>query len=185
MVSAPRQPESLGDYLYRHLNLPLDFEGPFTVKHLADVAVLATAHSAGYAATQHMVSLMAGIPVPTERNDEREGFWFKFWQASGTAYFMPANMKHSVVAALDGDGTSLADRFLTGLSEMSPEQWAATASVVGTALEGRLSPLKEPERNGELWLRDVQLTAWRVLYADHAPLGWEERMAFREEWKSV
>lgn len=37
---------------------------------------------------------------------------------------------------------------------MSPEQWAA-ASVVGAALEGRLSPLKEPERNGELWLRDV------------------------------
>ncbi|MFE2972605.1 hypothetical protein ACFXKC_55565 [Streptomyces sp. NPDC059340] len=183
MVSAPRQPESLGEYLYRHLNLPLDFEGPLTVQHVANVAVLATAHSAGYAATQHLVSLMAGIPTPTDEPDEN--FWFKFWKASGTAYFMPVNMKHSVLTALDGDGTALADRLLTGLSEMSPEQWTATASVVGQALEERISPLKQPERNGELWLRDVQLTAFRVLYADHAPLGWEERMAFREGWKTA
>lgn len=128
---------------------------------------------------------MAGIPVPTDENEKSEGFWLKFWRASGSAYFMPINMKHSVLAALDGDGASLADRLLTGLSEMSSEQWAATASVVGTALAERLSPLKEPEQQGELWLRDVQLTAWRVLYADHTALGWEERMALRDEWESV
>lgn len=34
MVSAPRQPDVPGEYLYRRLNLPLDFESPFTVKHL-------------------------------------------------------------------------------------------------------------------------------------------------------
>ncbi|MEU9125100.1 hypothetical protein AB0C96_35585 [Streptomyces sp. NPDC048506] len=183
MVSAPRQPESLGDYLYQHLNLPLDFEGPLTVQHIANVALLATAHSAGYAATQHLVSLMAGVPTPTD--EPYEDFWFKFWQASGSAYFMPGNMKHSVLAALDGVGTALADRMLTGFSEMSPEQWAATASVVGDALEDQLSPLKQAEGNGELWLRDIQLTAWRVLYAASTPLGWEERMAFREGWKSI
>ncbi|MEV8033620.1 hypothetical protein [Streptomyces sp. NPDC086182] len=98
---------------------------------------------------------------------------------------MPVNMKHAVLAALDGDGTSLADRLLTGLSEMNPEQWAATASVVGTALADRISPLKERERIGELWLRDVQMTAWHALYADHASMSWDERRAFREEWKNV
>ncbi|MFF4519244.1 hypothetical protein [Streptomyces mirabilis] len=185
MAFAPRTSELLGGYLERHLNLPLDFEGPFTVRHLADVAVLATAHSSGFAATAHLVSLMAGIPVPTDESEEREGFWFRFWRASGTAYFMPVNMKHSVLAALDGDGTSLADRLLTGLSEMSPEQWAATAAVVGAALAEGISPLKEPELLGELWLRDAQLTAWRVLHTDHAPLEWDAYAAFREGWKSV
>lgn len=59
MAFAPQTPELLGDCLERHLNLPLDFEGPFTVRHLTHVAVLATAHSAGYAATAHLVSLLA------------------------------------------------------------------------------------------------------------------------------
>ncbi|MEV8033621.1 hypothetical protein [Streptomyces sp. NPDC086182] len=83
MVSAPGQPASLGEYLDRYLNLPPGFEGPFTVEHLADVALLATAHSAGYAATTHLVSLMTGIPVPTDETEEREGFWFSSGRPRG------------------------------------------------------------------------------------------------------
>lgn len=183
MVSAPRQSESLGDYLHQHLNLPLDFEGPLTVRHLADVALLATADSAGYMMTQHLVSLMAGVPTPTD--EPYEDFWFKFWQASGSAYFMPANMKPSVLAALNGEGDGLANHILSGFAEMSPRQWTATAVVVGTALNERFTAVRQLERNGELWLRDFQLTAWRVLYAAHFPLDRDQREAFREGWKNL
>ncbi|WP_329449471.1 hypothetical protein OG894_00210 [Streptomyces sp. NBC_01724] len=55
-----RQPESLGDYLPQHMNLTPDFgAGWFSVEQIADIALIAAAHSAGYAATSHLVSLVA------------------------------------------------------------------------------------------------------------------------------
>lgn len=92
-------------------------------------------------------------------------------------------MKHSVLDALNGEGGGLTDRFLSGFSEI--EQWSATASVVGAASGERFSPVKRPERNGELWLQEVQLTSWRILYAAQVTMSWELHEAFREDWKSI
>lgn len=183
MVSSPRHPESLDDYLQRHLNLPPDFDGQLRVEHVAGIALLATAHGDRYMATQHLVSLFTGLPTPTD--EPYEDFWFKLWQASGSAYFMPGNMKYAVLAALDGDGQGLADRLLSGFFEMDSEQRAAAAAVIGEALDERVALAIEPARCGELWLRDVQLTAWRVMYAARGSFTWEEREAFSEGWKNV
>ncbi|MDV9186847.1 hypothetical protein R6L23_01120 [Streptomyces sp. SR27] len=183
MVSSPRLPESLDEYLSRYLNLPSDFEGRLRADHVSKIALLATTHCDRYLATQHLVSLIAGLPVPTD--EPYEDFWFKFWQASGSAYLMPGNMKPSVIAALDYDGLGLADRFLSAFNEMSVEQWDAAATVIGEVLEERVAGPFTLRQRGELWLRDVQLTSWRVLYAAPGPFTWEQREAFRNGWKQA
>ncbi|WP_369149163.1 hypothetical protein [Streptomyces sp. R44] len=183
MVSSPRPPESLDEYLSRYMNLPSDFEGQLRVDHVSKIALLATTHCDRYMATQHLVSLIAGLPVPTD--EPYEDFWFRFWQASGSAYFMPGNMKASVLAALDYDGTGLADRFLSAFNEMSAEQWVAAATVIGEVLVERVAVPFMPRERGELWLRDVQLTSWRILYAARGSFTWEQREAFRNGWKEA
>ncbi|WEH33468.1 hypothetical protein PZB75_08800 [Streptomyces sp. AM 4-1-1] len=100
------------------------------------MALLTTAHCDRYIATRHMLPLLAGLPVPTD--EPYEDFWFKLWQASGTAYFMPGNMGASVLPALDCDGVGLADRLLSAFDEMTAEQWDAAAKVIWEALDERI-----------------------------------------------
>ncbi|MFD5142436.1 hypothetical protein [Streptomyces sp. NPDC058401] len=38
---------------------------------------------------------------------------------------------------------------------------------------------------GKLWLRDLELTAWRVLHADHTSADPSRREAFFDAWTSV
>jgi len=181
MVPDVRQPESLADYLHQHLNLTPEFEaGGLNVEQVANVAILAMAHSDGYAANARLVSLMAGLPIP---NDEPRDFWFRLWKASGTAIFMPANINHQVLRALRGDGAGLADQLLTAVSEMNSGQRAAAAIVIGEGLEEKNLSGYKTEVLGELWLRDVETTAWRVLYATRKPDTWEDQQEFRDGWK--
>lgn len=182
MVSSPRPPESLAEYLDRYAGLPPDFEGRLSVDNVSLIALLTTAHCDRYMATQHMLSLLAGLPVPTD--EPYEDFWFKLWQASGTAYFMPGNMRASVLAALNYDGLGLADRFLSAFNEMTTEQWDAAAKVIGEALDERIVA-HAPHQAGELWLRDMQMTAWRVRYTAPGPRTWQDHEAFRRGWEGV
>ncbi|MFF4741257.1 hypothetical protein ACFY2W_36050 [Streptomyces sp. NPDC001262] len=180
---AAHQPESLAAFLRQHLNLPLDFEAAgLTVERIADIAVLAVSHAEGYAATAHLASLVAGLPIPV---DKPHDFWFQLWQASGSAIFMPPNIKHQVLRALQGDGDGLADQMLTAVSGMSAEQRSAAAVVIGQGLEGeRHVTGYSVELLGELWLRDIEMTAWRVLYASSQRPTWEAQAKFREGWKN-
>lgn len=181
MVPEVRQPESLADYLYQHLNLSPEFEASgLNVEQVASVAMLAMAHSDGYAATARLVSLMAGLPLPS---GEPRGFWFRLWRASGSAIFMPANIDHQVLRALRGDGGGLADQLLTAVSEMTPEERAAAAVVIGEGLEEKGLGGYKSAVLGDLWLRDVEATAWRMLYAARKRYTSEDQREFREGWK--
>ncbi|WP_351233826.1 hypothetical protein [Streptomyces sp. NPDC002133] len=184
MVPAVHQPESLTAYLRQHLNLTPDFAaGQLSVEQIADIALLATAHSAHYAATSHLLSLVAGLPIPS---DEPKDFWFQLWQASGTPVLMPTNVKGQILRALDGDGAGLADQLLTAMTDMNSEERTAAAALIGQHLADHAGlPENEGPGLGELWLRDVDITAWRLLYADRTRPTWESQTAFRNGWKNV
>jgi hypothetical protein len=164
------------------MNLPLDFEvGKLDVGRVADIAVVASAQAAGYMATSQLLALIAGLPVPGE---EANDFWRKLWRASGTAILLPANIRGQVLRALGVEGVGLADQLLTAVKEMDGQQRAAAAEVIGDGLTETVDLGGYPDEViGELWLRDVELTAWRVLYADRRPTGWEERQQFQDAWK--
>lgn len=178
--------EALADLLRHDLNLPADFAASnLTVEHIAQVATLAAAQTTGHAATGHLLELIAALPIPTGDNPP---FWRDLWRTADTAYLLPANIKHLVLRALGGDGAGLAGQLLDAFNEITPERREAVAQLIGEALaeSSDIGGSKHTKRYGELWLRDVELTAWRVLYAARrGQAGPEERDAFREAWKSV
>ncbi|MCX5130006.1 hypothetical protein [Streptomyces sp. NBC_00347] len=92
------------------------------MEQVANVALLAMAHSDAYAATAHLVSLLGGLPVPSEESND---FWFRLWTASGSAIFMPANIRSQVLRALNGDGAGLAYQLLSAFEEMDQKQRAS------------------------------------------------------------
>lgn len=174
----------LAHQLEQRLGLPhhLRADG-LDVQRVADVAVVAAAHSDGYAAAAHLLGLLAALPSPTGAG---ERFWSDLWRSSGTAYLLPAALKEPVLSALDGEGTRLARQVLSAVGEMTPSQRVAAGEVIGQALgeSDRLPDLKT-QVIGELWLRDLELTAWRVLHADHRSADPEGRKAFLAAWTDV
>ncbi|MFE8944909.1 hypothetical protein [Streptomyces sp. NPDC007856] len=174
----------LADQLEQRLGLPSPFEtGRFDVERVAGIAVLAAAHSDGYAATAHLLGLLAALPAPT---DAGEPFWSNLWRSSGTAYLLPTNIKDLVLRSLAGEGTGLAGQILSAIDEMTPPQRVAAAEVIGQALaESDHLPDLKTQVIGELWLRDLELTAWRVLHAGHKAPDAAGRNAFIEAWTSV
>ncbi|MFJ3205869.1 hypothetical protein [Streptomyces sp. NPDC086989] len=181
MVPEVHQPPSWGDYLHHHLNLTPEFEaGRLSVERVADVVMLAMAHSDGYAATAHLVSLMGSLPVPS---DEPHDFWFELWQSSGSAYWMPGNVRHHVLRALRGDGAGLAHHLISALAEMDSERRAAAAKVIGGVLQEGLFGFPVWQL-GQWWLRDVEETSWRVVYADRKRVTLDEQREFEEGWRT-
>lgn len=174
----------LADQLEQRLGPPAQFEtGRFDVERVAGIAVLAAAHSDGYAATAHLLGLLAALPAPTHAG---ERFWSNLWRSSGTAYLLPTNIKDLVLRSLAGEGTGLAGQILSAVDEMTPPQRVAAAEVIGQALaESDHLPDLKTQVIGELWLRDLELTAWRVLHADHKSPDGAGRNAFIEAWTSV
>ncbi|MET7542620.1 hypothetical protein [Streptomyces sp. NPDC005507] len=155
----------------------LDVEG------VAGIAVVAAAHSGGYAAIGHLLGLLAALPAPTE---EGERFWSNLWRSSGTAYLLPANIKVEVLQSLAGEGTALARHILSAVDEMTPPQRVAAGEVIGQALaESDHLPDLKTQVIGELWLRDLELTAWHVLHADRRSDDPAGRKAFHDAWTSV
>jgi hypothetical protein len=85
----------------------------------------------------------------------------------GTAYLLPANIKAEVLQSLAGEGTALARQILSAVDEMTPPQRVAAGEVIGQALaESDHLPDLKTQVIGELWLRDLELTAWHVLHAE-------------------
>lgn len=154
--------------------------GGIDVERVADIAVIASAHSDGYAATAHLLGLLAALPAPTEAG---ENFWSDLWRSSGSLYLLPANIKSCVLSALSGDGADLAGQILSAVDEMTPPQRLAAGEVLGQALaESDHLPDLKTQVIGELWLRDLELTAWRVLHADRKSADPAERKAFFDAW---
>ncbi|MFF1280732.1 hypothetical protein [Streptomyces sp. NPDC058299] len=157
--------------------------GRLDVEGVAGIAVVAAAHSDGYAATCHLLGLLAALPAPTKAG---ERFWSDLWRSSGTAYLLPVNIKALVLRSLAGDGTALARHILSAVDEMTPPQRVAAGEVIGQALaESDHLPDLKTQVIGELWLRDLELTAWRVL---HAERRWDDpagRQAFVDAWTSA
>ncbi|MGW0551973.1 hypothetical protein [Streptomyces altiplanensis] len=178
-VSAP-----LAHQLEHQLGLASHLEaGHLDVERLAGIAVVAAAHSDGYAATGHLLGLLAALPAPTKAG---ERFWSDLWRSSGTAYLLPVNLKTLVLRSLAGEGTPLARQILSAVDEMTPPQRVAAGEVIGQALaESDHFPDLKTQVIGELWLRDLELTAWHVLHADHRSDDAAGRAAFSDAWTSV
>ncbi|MFI5873834.1 hypothetical protein ACIBAH_15525 [Streptomyces sp. NPDC051445] len=71
----------------------------------------------------------------------------------------PANIK-AEVQSLAGEGTALVRQILSAVDEMTPPQRVAAGEVVGQALaESDHLPDRKRQVVGELWLRDLELTA--------------------------
>ncbi|MET7717235.1 hypothetical protein [Streptomyces sp. NPDC005407] len=99
---------------------------------------------------------------------------------------MPTNIKHQVLRALDGDGAGLADQLLGAVTGMDAEQRTAAAAVIGAHLADHADlPGHEGPALGELWLRDAEITAWRLLYAERNHFTRESQSAFRDGWKNA
>ncbi|MFC9916638.1 hypothetical protein [Streptomyces sp. NPDC127197] len=170
--------ESLEEYLRDRLNLPLDFD-QLNVKH---VAVVAAASSEDFAATGHLLSLLSVLPTPAD--DE---FWRALWDASGDAYLLPANLKHLVLRALDGDAAGLAGQIMSAFEAMNPTNRAAVADLVGDTLASGIDLSFSKQLIGGLWLSDLERTAWRVLLATYTPTKSAEQAQndLREAWKDA
>jgi hypothetical protein len=63
----PHLSDPLADQLEHQLGLARQREaGDLDVQCVAGIAVVAAAHSDGYAATGHLLGLLAALPAPTE-----------------------------------------------------------------------------------------------------------------------
>lgn len=133
----PHLSTHLTDQLEHQLG-PSSETSQLDVERLAGIAVVAAAHSGGYAAIGHLLGLLAALPAPT---DAGERFWSDLWRSSGTAYLLPATIKAGVLESLTGEGTTLARQILSAVDEMTPPQRLAAGEVIGQALvESDTSP---------------------------------------------
>ncbi|MFC8592568.1 hypothetical protein [Streptomyces atroolivaceus] len=178
----PHLSTPLTDQLEHQLG-PASETSQLDVERVAGIAVVSAAHSGGYAAIGHLLGLLAALPAPTEVG---ERFWSDLWRSSGTAYLLPATIKDGVLESLTGEGTTLARQILSAVDEMTPPQRLAAGEVIGQALiESDHLPDLKTQVIGELWLRDLELTAWHVLHADRRSDGPAGRKAFLEAWSNV
>ncbi|NJP65931.1 hypothetical protein [Streptomyces spiramenti] len=179
----------LADYMRHDLKIPADQEaGSLSAGRVGRIAALAAASSAAYAATGHLLALVALLPTPAaagEGTGDQQDFWLRLTKAAGSATLLPGNIKIGVVAALDGHGAGLADRLLDAVGTMSTEHRAATALLVGEHLTDSGGFPGPASTTGELWLRDVELTAWQVIHNYRRPPTRQARDQFRDAWNRV
>ncbi|MFG2733122.1 hypothetical protein [Streptomyces canus] len=177
----PHVSTALANQLEHQLGLAPHLEADqLDVERVAGIAVVAAAHSVAYAATGRLLGLLAALPAPTKAG---ERFWSDLWRSSGTAYLLPVNMKAQVLRSLEGEGTALARQLLSAVDEMTPPQRVAAGEVIGQALaESDHLPDLKTQVIGELWLRDLELTAWRVLHADRRWDDPDGRQSFLAAW---
>lgn len=88
-----------------------------------------------------------------------------------------------MLRALGGDGAGLAGQILSAVDDMTePQRAGAIGEVLAETAD--LSGFKT-HIVGSLWLRDLEITAWRVLFADRQQTGPAEREAFHDVWKNI
>ncbi|MFE4968618.1 hypothetical protein [Streptomyces sp. NPDC056660] len=152
----------------------LDVEG------VAGIAVVAAAHCDGYAATGHLLGLLAASPALTAAG---ERFWSDLWRSSGTAYLLPVNVKALVPRSLAGEGTAMARQIFSAVDEMTPPQRVAAGDVIGQAL-GECDDW--PDLRAQV-IRGVVAPGsgtapWRVLHAERRRDDPAGRQAFVDAW---
>ncbi|MEU0162261.1 hypothetical protein ABZ154_26375 [Streptomyces sp. NPDC006261] len=108
----------------------------------------------------------------------------KLWTADADPVLLPGNLRHQLLRAVDGDGAALVDQLLQAITEMDGEQRTAAAVVIGEVISTDFLRGYEAGYVGELWLREVESTAWQVLYAYDSGT-WEEHQEFLQAWKDA
>ncbi|MFD7673776.1 hypothetical protein [Streptomyces anulatus] len=140
------------------------------------------AQAPAYAGTARLVALMATLFVPSE---EPQDFWFQLWQAADDPILLPANLRHQMLRAVDGDGTALADQLLGAVAGMSSDQRTAAAELIGTAIGTEFLIGYEAGYVGELWLREVGSAAWQILHSYSGRSTWDDQQEFLQAWKDA
>ncbi|MEW2083936.1 hypothetical protein [Streptomyces sp. NPDC005283] len=182
----PDEYDELEQHLTQKLNLPLDWpeDGGLTVSHVARIAAAATCDTAySQAANGHLIDLFAALPLPGTA--EGQGFWKRIRDVGGSAAMTidPANMSGPFFGFLhDGNEGGIASRVLSFLEELTPSQRTALAEVIGSALDNGTIGVSG-RYGGELWLRDAEMSSWRVALASRRQFEKaEDRERFFEAW---
>ncbi|MFZ3568172.1 hypothetical protein ACOKM5_14575 [Streptomyces sp. BH097] len=183
----PDDYDELEQHLVEGLNTPLDWpmDSSLTVSHVAKIASAATCDTAySRAANGHLIDLFAALPLPG--TTEGIAFWKSIRDAGGSAAWniIPANIGGPFFdRTQNGNEGGIASRVLTFLEELTPSQRTDVAEVIGTALGG--TPVGVSGRyGGELWLRDAEMSAWRVALAGRREFETaQDRERFFEAWR--
>ncbi|WP_328962377.1 hypothetical protein [Streptomyces virginiae] len=185
----PGEYDELEHHLTQKLNTPLDWpeDSRLTVRNvarIADAVACDTAYSR--AANGHLIDLFAALPLPGTA--EGQGFWKRIRDAGGHAAWniIPANMGGPFFDRIrDGNEGGIASRVLHFLKELSPSQRNDVAEVIGSALEAETIGVSG-RYGGELWLRDAEMSAWRVALASRREFETgQDRKRFFEAWRNA
>ncbi|MYZ06994.1 hypothetical protein GT028_06360 [Streptomyces sp. SID2999] len=189
---ASEQPDELDEleqHLIEKLNSPLDWpeSSDITVSHVARIAAAATCDTAySQAANGHLIDLFAALPLPG--TTEGKSFWERIREAGGSGAWNihPANMGGPLFDRIyDGNEGGIASRLLSFLAELAPSQRIAVAEVIGSALD-RGTIGVSGAYGGELWLRDAEISAWRVALAGRRAFETaRDRERFFQAWRSA
>ncbi|MFC4464293.1 hypothetical protein ACFPH6_06890 [Streptomyces xiangluensis] len=183
----PDEYDELEQHLTQKLNVPLNWpeDSGLTVSHVAEIAAAATCDTAySQAANGHLIDLFAALPLPGTA--ERQGFWKRIGDAGGDAALNidPANMGGPFFDRIYGGNESgIAYRVLSFLEELTPSQRTAVAEVIGSVLDNGTIGVSG-RYGGELWLRDAEMSAWRVALASRREFETaQDRERFFEAWR--
>ncbi|MEU6974223.1 hypothetical protein AB0A71_42230 [Kitasatospora aureofaciens] len=160
----------------RSFNCPPELEaGRLDVSRVGDIAALVASRPTVYAANQELLALLNVLPSP----DDSE-FWWALHKAADSLDLHPGNLPGGVQLTLMYTvETALASRFLEALTQLTADQRAGVASVVGE----RLDLPGDPQKLGELWIQATEAAAFRAAVAARFPRTAEEADEFTEAWK--
>ncbi|MER5952368.1 hypothetical protein [Streptomyces sp. NPDC001893] len=182
----PDEHDELERHLTQNLNAPLDWpEDGLSVSHVAAIAAAAACDTAySQAANGHLIDLFAALPLPG--TTEGKSFWERIRDAGGSAAWNihPANMGGPFFERVhDGNEGGIAYRVLSFLEELTPSQRTDVAEVIGSALDNGTIGISG-RYGGELWLRDAEISAWRVGLASRRQFETsQDRERFFEAWR--
>ncbi|WP_328639802.1 hypothetical protein [Streptomyces canus] len=183
----PDEYDELERHLTQKLNVPLDWpeDSGLTVSHVAKIAAAATCDTAySQAANGHLIDLFAALPLPG--TTEGKDFWERIRDTGGSAAWNihPANMGGPFFDRIhDGNESGIASRVLSFLEELTPAQRTAVAEAIGSVLDNGTIGVSG-RYGGEMWLRDAEMSAWRVALASRRELETaQDRERFFEAWR--
>lgn len=183
----PDEYDELEQHLTQKLNVPLDWpeDGGLTVSHVAKIAAAAACDTAySQAANGHLIDLFAALPLPG--TTEGKDFWERIRDTGGSAAWNihPANMGGPFFDRIhDGNEGGIASRLLSFLQELTPAQRTAVAEAIGSVLDNGTIGVSG-RYGGELWLRDAEMSAWRVALAGRREFETaQDRERFFEAWR--
>ncbi|GAA2120278.1 hypothetical protein GCM10009759_68970 [Kitasatospora saccharophila] len=161
----------------KNFNCPPDLEaGRLDVERIGDIAALVSARPTVYAANQELLALLNVLPRP----DDSE-FWWAVQKASNSLDLHPGNLPQGVKLTLIRPvETALAGRLLAGLTELTAEQRADVALLIGERLEFFSA---NALRLGELWIQAAEAAAFKAVVAGRFPRTPEEAEEFTAAWK--